>query len=56
MQIIQFYQHNGKLLVPYQKQGNYPVIPIYVMTYIYQTKCEMSINDIFSCGSRVSVS
>ena len=27
--IIQFYQRNGKLPLPWLKQGYYPVIPIY---------------------------
>ena len=26
---FQFSQHNGKLPLPWRKQGNYPVIPIY---------------------------
>ena len=28
--ILQLSQHNGKLPLPWLKQGNYPVIPIYV--------------------------
>ena len=31
MRILQFYQHNGKLKLPWWKQGNYPVIPIYAV-------------------------
>ena len=29
--IIQFSQRNGRLLLPRRKQGNNPVIPIYVI-------------------------
>ena len=35
MRILQLSQHNGKLSLPRQKQGNYPVIPIYACEVDY---------------------
>ena len=33
MKSIQFSQRYSELLLPWQKQGNYPVIPIYVPSH-----------------------